>query len=183
MLLAELQQQSGEDVLCAHHQHNGFPCAPSPEWLHSICNQKHVSARHTSPTIAGNTEGSMAADSQSSPVVACTQTIAPDGSLEGNATKLWSYPFGFHQVIEQAKLIAQCDSTTKNPFPPQSPFLDVSATEVFNEALCHDCDNPTCHLTPPLLLHFSPICTYYVHSYLCFITWLGTFSYQPLPLM
>ncbi|KAI5984476.1 hypothetical protein EDC04DRAFT_2615724 [Pisolithus marmoratus] len=41
------------------------------------------------------------------------------------------------------KLITQCDSTTKNPFPPCSTFLDILSGEIFNEALVK------CTNTPP----------------------------------
>ncbi|KAI5984692.1 hypothetical protein EDC04DRAFT_2615640 [Pisolithus marmoratus] len=46
-------------------------------------------------------------------------------------------------VIEHAKLIAQCNSATKNPFPPCSTFLDILSGEIFNEALVK------CMNTPP----------------------------------
>ncbi|KAI6037785.1 hypothetical protein EDC04DRAFT_2604559 [Pisolithus marmoratus] len=46
-------------------------------------------------------------------------------------------------VIKHEKLIAQCNSATKNPFLPCSTFLDILSGEIFNEALVK------CMNTPP----------------------------------
>ncbi|KAI5982138.1 hypothetical protein EDC04DRAFT_2616905 [Pisolithus marmoratus] len=69
--------------------------------------------------------------------------LTADGRLTGHLMKLCSYLNKFWEVIEHAKLIAQCDSTTKNPFPPCSTFLDILSGEIFNEALVK------CTNTPP----------------------------------
>ena len=69
-----------------------------------------------------------------------TVLIAADGKLTGHPTKLHSYPNKFREVIEQVKLIAQCDSVTKDPFPSHSVFLDTLSGEIFNEALV-ECTN------------------------------------------
>jgi len=63
-----------------------------------------------------------------------------DGELTGPPTKLRSYPNKFREVIERVKLIAQCDSAMKDPFPPRSTFLDTLSGEIFNEALI-ECTN------------------------------------------
>lgn len=128
VLLAESEQQSGEDVVRAHHQRNGFPRAPSPGRLRAIRGQQQVSAGIAVPMIE-ETAGPQP-----------SQVVATDGALEGHPTKLRSYPFGFRAVIERAKLIAQCDCATKSPFPPRSTFLDISSTEIFSEALL-GCEN------------------------------------------
>ncbi|KAG9318970.1 hypothetical protein JVU11DRAFT_1086 [Chiua virens] len=83
------------------------------ERLRLIRDQQQLTIRN-SGSAAGNTEITIAAISGHS------QAAAQDGTLV---------------VIEQAKLIAQCDCATKNPFSSQSPFLDVSSAEIFSEAL------------------------------------------------
>lgn len=82
----------------------------------------------------------------SDPQNPCTTATAPgaqvanNGLLTGQATKLRSYPHKFHKVIECAKLIAQCECTTNNPFSAWSMFLDQTCAEFFNEALLK-CEN------------------------------------------
>ena len=71
--------------------------------------------------------------------IATVRTTA-DGELTGHPTKLRSYPNKFREVIERAKLIAQCDAATKNSFPSHSTFLDTSSGEIFSEALV-ECTN------------------------------------------
>lgn len=140
MLLAESQRQSSEDVVRAHHRRNGFPRAPSPERLRTIRDQQHLSAGVVRSTVAQNNASSVAEGPEPSSEIAHPTVAAPDGELQGHPTKLRSYPFGFRPVIERAKLIAQCDSATKNPFPVRSTFLDVSSAEIFSEALL-GCEN------------------------------------------
>lgn len=125
---AALFADSGEDVIRAHHQRNGFPRAPSPGRLDAVRNR--ASDEDSTEITTDNATGDSAH----------VEATLANGQLTGNATKLRSYPFGFRQVIEQAKLIAQCDSTTKNPFPNRSTFLDISSTEIFSEALL-ECEN------------------------------------------
>ena len=48
------------------------------------------------------------------------------GELTGSATKFRSYPHKFHEIIEHAKQLAQCEAAL-NPFPIKLLFLDKSA--------------------------------------------------------
>ncbi|KAG9317726.1 hypothetical protein JVU11DRAFT_1943 [Chiua virens] len=66
----------------------------------------------------------------------------PAGPLDGNPTKLRAYPVTFRPVIEHAKLITQCDSSSVNPFMSHVEFLDGKATEYFNEALAETANVP-----------------------------------------
>ncbi|KIM64571.1 hypothetical protein SCLCIDRAFT_23310 [Scleroderma citrinum Foug A] len=62
------------------------------------------------------------------------------GPLAGSAQKFRSYPNKFHEVIEWAKLISQCECATKCAFPDCAMFLDITSVECFNEAIseCED---------------------------------------------
>ncbi|KAF9233084.1 hypothetical protein BU15DRAFT_66891 [Melanogaster broomeanus] len=78
---------------------------------------------------------------QGTPIPTTVLTVATsDGTLMGHVTKFCSYPHRFHKVIEWAKLIAQCECATKDPFPARSTFLDQSSAEIINEALL-ECEN------------------------------------------
>ena len=125
----------------AYHQGNRFPRAPAPEQLQAVRNQQRSSAGVTVSEPAHNVS-SVAQGSQpsSESTGAPTVLIAADGELTGHPTKLRSYPNKFREVIERAKLIAQCDSATKDPFPSRSAFLDTLSGEIFNEALV-ECTN------------------------------------------
>ena len=125
------------DVVHAHHQRNGFPRAPAPEQLHAIRNRQPVSTGVTVPEPPQPVTSSM---DQPSSTGAPTVLTPADGELTGHPTKLRSYPNKFREVIERAKLIAQCDAATKNPFPHCSTFLDTLSGEIFNEALV-ECPN------------------------------------------
>ena len=136
----------------AYHQGNRFPRAPAPEQLRAICNQQRPSAGITVSEPAHNAVSSVAQGSQpsSKSIGAPTILITADGELTGHPTKLHSYPNKFREVIERAKLIAQCDSATKDPFPSRSTFLDTLSGEIFNEALV-ECTN----IPPGKLLLFE----------------------------
>ena len=125
----------------AYHQGNRFLRAPVPEQLRAVRNQQRSSAGVTISEPAHNVS-SVAQGSQpsSESTGAPTVLIAADGELTGHPTKLRSYPNKFREVIERAKLIAQCDSATKDPFPSRSAFLDTLSGEIFNEALV-ECTN------------------------------------------
>ena len=125
----------------AYHQGNRFPHAPAPEQLRAVRNQQQSSAGVTISEPAHNVS-SVAQGSQpsSESTGAPTVLIAADGELTGHPTKLRSYPNKFREVIERAKLIVQCDSATKDPFPSRSTFLDTLSGEIFNEALV-ECTN------------------------------------------
>lgn len=137
------KQRYGEhsDVVCAHHQSNGFPRSPAPERLRAICTQQPPSAGLTVSEPPQIVTSSVAQGPQplESTDIATVRTTA-DGKLTGHPTKLRSYPNKFRKVIERAKLITQCNAATKNSFPSRSTFLDTSSGEIFSEALV-ECTN------------------------------------------
>lgn len=135
VLLAQSEHHSGEDVVRAHHQRNGIPRAPAPERLRAVRAQQQP----TSGIVSTSTSAAQGAQPLSEPPPTVT-TDVDDGKLTGHPTKLRSYPHKFREVIERAKLIAQCDSATKDPFPSRSTFLDIVSVEIINEAL-HECIN------------------------------------------
>jgi hypothetical protein len=63
------------------------------------------------------------------------------GPLDGPATKLCSYPISIHPLIEHAKLVAQCNCASVNPFIARSEFFDQSV-EYFNEVLAETVNVP-----------------------------------------
>ena len=157
------QHPDVNDVVGAHHRHNGGLRVPAPERLQEVRNQQvtqastggpHVPApeqlqevRNQQVTQAPTTahEGSASLNANPQSVQAPVPSMAPteatsDGVLMGHATKFWSYPHKFREVIERAKLIAQCECVTKDPFPARSTFLDQTSGEIFNEALL-ECQN------------------------------------------
>ncbi|KAI5994391.1 hypothetical protein EDD15DRAFT_2366477 [Pisolithus albus] len=147
-LLAISEQHHGEDsdVVRAYHQRNGFPHVPAPERLRAIRDQQQPSSGIAVSMPAQDVACGVAQSSQLPPESTgppTTVLLTADGELTGHPTKLRSYPNKFREVIERAKLIAQCDSATKNPFPSRSTFLDIMSGEIFNEALV-ECTN-----TPP----------------------------------
>ncbi|KAI5994996.1 hypothetical protein EDD15DRAFT_2365894 [Pisolithus albus] len=147
-LLAISEQHHGEDsdVVRAYHQRNGFPHVPAPERLRAIRDQQQPSSGITVSMPAQDVACGVAQSSQLPPESTgppTTVLLTADGELTGHPTKLRSYPNKFREVIEWAKLIAQCDSATKNPFPSRSTFLDIMSGEIFNEALVE------CMNTPP----------------------------------
>ncbi|KAI6012126.1 hypothetical protein BKA83DRAFT_4501089 [Pisolithus microcarpus] len=147
ILLADSEQHYSEesDVVCGYHQRNGFLHAPAPERLHVIHDQQQPSAMTTVSMPTQNIPSSVAQGSQLSSEPAGSRTMpqtAADGELMGHPTKLCSYPNKFHKVIERAKLIMQCDSAMKNPFPPCSMFLDTLSVEIFNKVLVKCMDTP-----------------------------------------
>ncbi|KAG9314872.1 hypothetical protein JVU11DRAFT_3971 [Chiua virens] len=142
-LHAESQGQSGEDVLHAHYRHNGFPCAPSPEQLHSIHDQQQLTVGN-SGSAAGNTEITIVA------ITGHTQAAAQDSMLVGHPTKLQSYPFGFRQVIERAKLIAHEVLLGCENIPPGKSIL-------YEFALTHQIQQAT---GPIIIVHSA---SWYAH--------------------
>ncbi|KAI6096001.1 hypothetical protein F5141DRAFT_1221206 [Pisolithus sp. B1] len=138
VLLANMEQYSNVDVVHAHHQHNGFPHVPAPEHLCELWGQQWSSIGSVASDSASNVPG-LPQDAQP-PAVDClgiaqTTGMAVNGQLIGQATKLCSYLHKFREVIKWAKLISQCESMTKDPFPSQSTFLDQIGTEIFNKAI------------------------------------------------
>ncbi|KAI6006097.1 hypothetical protein EDD15DRAFT_2359232 [Pisolithus albus] len=147
-LLTISEQHHGEDsdVVRAYHQRNGFPHVPAPERLRAIHDQQQPSSGITISMPAQDVACGVAQSSQLPPESTgppTTVLLTADGELMGHPTKLRSYPNKFQEVIERAKLIVQCDSATKNPFPSCSTFLDIMSGEIFNEALVK------CTNTPP----------------------------------
>ncbi|KAI6013719.1 hypothetical protein BKA83DRAFT_4500100 [Pisolithus microcarpus] len=128
-LLTISEQHYGEDsdVVHAYHQHNGFPHVPAPERLRAIRNQQRPSSGITISMPAQDVACGIAQLSQ----------LPPESTGPPMVVLLTA------DVIKQAKLIAQCDSAMKNPFPSCSTFLDIMSGEIFNEALVK------CMNTPP----------------------------------
>ena len=124
-LLAEEHISNDRDVVNDHHRCNRQPRAPDTEDLAEIRHQQRHSTT-PAPDIA-----------QAS---STTQVTVAAGVLTGSAQKFQSYPNKFREVIERAKLITQCECTTKSPFPDRATFLDTTAIECFNEAIseCED---------------------------------------------
>ncbi|KAF9230678.1 hypothetical protein BU15DRAFT_83326 [Melanogaster broomeanus] len=136
------QHPDADDVIAAYHQRNGKPRVPDPEQLREIRNQQkeRVGVIQDS-TTAHERSGNLNPKPQGTPVPSMVPTaVTSDGTLTGHATKFCSYPHRFHKVIERAKLIAQCECATKDPFPARSTFLDQSSAEIINEALL-ECEN------------------------------------------
>ncbi|KAI6131360.1 hypothetical protein EV401DRAFT_2065709 [Pisolithus croceorrhizus] len=122
-LLTISEQQYGEDldIVHAYHQCNGFLHVPALERLHAICDQQQPSSGITISMPGQDVACGVAQSSQLSP--------ESTGPL-------------MMEVIEQVKLIAQCDSAMKNPFPSHSTFLDIMSGEIFNEALVECMNTP-----------------------------------------
>ena len=108
-----------------HHRRNRQPCTPDTEDLAEIRRQQ-CHSKTPAPDIA-----------QAS---STTQVTVAAGVLTGSAQKFQSYPNKFREVIERAKLIAQCECATKSPFPDCATFLDTTGVECFNKAIseCED---------------------------------------------
>ncbi|KAI6161201.1 hypothetical protein EDD17DRAFT_1509416 [Pisolithus thermaeus] len=143
----ELEQQYGEDldIVHAYHQCNGFLHVPALERLHAICDQQQPSSGITISMPGQDVACGVAQSSQLSPESTgplMMVLLTADGELMGHLTKHCSYPNKFQEVIEQVKLIAQCDSAMKNPFPSHSTFLDIMSGEIFNEALVECMNTP-----------------------------------------
>ena len=100
------------DVVEEHHCRNGFPHAPDPQRL---CD---IRSGHQDPPFSQDlllSEG---------PVSGVPVSVPP-GELTGSATKFHSYPHKFHEVIEHAKQLVQCNAALE-PFPIKALFLDKS---------------------------------------------------------
>ncbi|KAF9232778.1 hypothetical protein BU15DRAFT_80857 [Melanogaster broomeanus] len=136
------QHPDADDIVAAYHQRNGKPHVPEPERLWEIHNQQKEPVRVIQDsTTAHERSGNLNPKPQGTPVPSTVPTVATsDSALMGHAMKLCSYPHRFREVIERAKLIAQCECATKDPFPTHSMFLDQSSAEIINEALL-ECEN------------------------------------------
>ena len=107
------------DVVKEHHCRNGFPRAPDPQQLCDIC--------------SGHQDFTFSQDPLSESLVSGAPMSVPPGELTGLATKFHSYLHKFHEIIERAKQLAQCEATL-NPFPIKLLFLDKS-TMYITEAI------------------------------------------------
>ncbi|KAF8547716.1 hypothetical protein OG21DRAFT_1489989 [Imleria badia] len=144
------------DVINEHHQHNRFPRPPDPSTLWDVClQQQHSNARRQNHAHINNEvlsafisvpqcppqalpTPSQAVPVPSQVVPAPPQALSvdvPPGPLDGSATKLRAYPLCFCALIERAKLIAQCDAASNDPFMPCSQFIEEKRFEFFNMAL------------------------------------------------
>ena len=59
---------------------------------------------------------------------------SPPGELNGSATKLCSYLYKFHEIIEQAKQLAQCGAAL-DPYPNRAWFVDEKGPVCVTEAI------------------------------------------------
>ena len=62
------------------------------------------------------------------------QVSSPPGELNGSATKLCSYPYKFHEIIERAKQLAQCRAAL-DPCPNRAWFVDEKGPVYVTEAI------------------------------------------------
>ena len=60
-------------------------------------------------------------------------SISP-GTVSGNPTKLHSYLYTFHEIIERAKQLVQCGGAT-DPFLSQAQFIDDKSSVYITEAI------------------------------------------------
>lgn len=148
------------DIVNEYHQCNRFPWPPDPSTLHGVClQQQHSNARHQNCAHTNNRVSSAPSSIPPQASPAPSQALLPPsqapsappqvpsvdvplGPLDGPAMKLHAYPLSFCAVIEQAKLIVQCDATSIDPFMPHSLFIDKKCIEFFNEALTETTNVP-----------------------------------------
>ncbi|KAF8548998.1 hypothetical protein OG21DRAFT_1488885 [Imleria badia] len=144
------------DVVNEHHQRNRFPRPPDPSTLQDVrLQQQHSNARcqnhahinngvpstfisipRCPPQALSAPSQAVPAPSQAVPAPPQAPSVdVPPGPLDGSATKLHAYPLGFRTVIERAKLIAQCNAASNDPFMPRSQCIEEKCFEFFNEAL------------------------------------------------
>jgi len=62
------------------------------------------------------------------------QASIPIRELSGQPTKLRSYPFKFHEIIEWAKQFAQCGAAL-DPFPNRAWFIDEKSAQYITEVI------------------------------------------------
>ena len=113
-----------------HHRRNRFPRTPDPQQLCDI-QQQHYPDHSSVPCDALNVSSSNI-ECAAQDVV--EQGPIPPGELSGPATKFHSYPYKFREVIERAKQLAHCGSTT-DPFPSRAWFIDKKSTVYITEAI------------------------------------------------
>ena len=124
-LLAQ-EGHSPTDVVKEHHRRNCFPCAPDPEQLCSAHQELPVSPLQMgSPSPPPDVKPDQDVTEQAS---------IPVGELSGQPTKLHSYPFKFHEIIEWAKQFTQCGAAL-DPFPNQAWFIDEKSTQYITEGI------------------------------------------------
>ncbi|KAI6018529.1 hypothetical protein PISMIDRAFT_9612 [Pisolithus microcarpus 441] len=116
VLLAE-DAHSEIDIVKEHHHQNHFPCAPDPQHLCNIHQQDLQDVlldQHSPPSV--------------------TQQVSAPGELGGPTTKLHSYPYKFHEIIEWAKQLAQCGAAA-DPFPSRACFVDEKSALYITKAM------------------------------------------------
>ena len=62
------------------------------------------------------------------------QISTSPGELSSSATKLRSYHYKFHEIIERAKQFVQCGAAT-DPFPSLAWFIGKKCSEYIAEAI------------------------------------------------
>ncbi|KAI6009978.1 hypothetical protein BKA83DRAFT_4133075 [Pisolithus microcarpus] len=115
------------DVVEEHHRRNRFPRAPDPQHLCDVHQplpgsallQQDLPLRECSPAAAD---------------IKHLMPVVSSGELGGPATKLRSYPYKFHEIIERAKQLAQCGATS-DPFPSRAWFVDEKSAMYITEAM------------------------------------------------
>ncbi|KAI6014891.1 hypothetical protein BKA83DRAFT_4129617 [Pisolithus microcarpus] len=115
------------DVVEEHHRRNRFPRAPDPQHLRDVHQplpgsallQQDLPLRECSPAAAD---------------IKHLMPVVSSGELGGPATKLRSYPYKFHEIIERAKQLAQCGATS-DPFPSRAWFVDEKSAMYITEAM------------------------------------------------
>ena len=96
------------DVVEEHHHRNCFPHAPNPQELGAV--------RQELPTSLAQKRSQSPTDLLKPDPDVAEQASILVGELSGQPTKLHSYPFKFHEIIECTKQLAQCGAAL-NPFP------------------------------------------------------------------
>ncbi|KAG6369751.1 hypothetical protein JVT61DRAFT_13621 [Boletus reticuloceps] len=148
MNYASSNNSDARDVVREYHQCNRFPCPLDPSALHDICLQHQVARpkvhQNGAPPLPSIPSQALLPQAQVQvPPPAQAVHMPPQvpsvdaaaGPLDGPATKLRTYPISFCPLIEHAKLIAQCNCASVNPFTSHLEFLDQRCVEYFNEAL------------------------------------------------
>ncbi|KAI5984137.1 hypothetical protein EDD15DRAFT_2375503 [Pisolithus albus] len=118
----QLERGSKIDVVEEYHCRNHFPCALDPQQLYDVQQRWPASSSAPLQRDALLDEPSSAPSEIEGPISG--KTSAPSGELSGPATKLRSYPYKFHEIIEQAKQLAQCGAAS-DPFPTRAWFVHV----------------------------------------------------------
>jgi len=82
------------NVIKEHHRRNRFPRAPDPKRLRDIREGQPTSVQDVA------SDNLLSADIEHPNLDVTEQVSSPPGELNGSATKLHSYPYKFHEIIE-----------------------------------------------------------------------------------